>query len=62
MNKLIVAMKENKDVRKKVIIATGITVAAVAAGIILAKMKDSTEKVLVITDVAAEAISDVTPE
>ena len=38
-NRLIEAVKENKnDIRKKLVIAAGITVAAVAVGVVLAKV------------------------
>lgn len=62
-NKLITALKENKnDVRKKVIIATAVTVGVITAAVLLSKMKDQTENVLLITTEAGEAIADATTE
>lgn len=62
-NKLITAFKENKnDFRKKVIIATGITVAAVAGAIVVSKLKDNSTEVLLVTTDAAEAIAEVASE
>jgi len=60
-NKVITALKENKnDIRKKVIIATAVTVGVVATAVVLSKMKDQTENVLLITTEAGEAIADAT--
>ena len=62
-NKLVTALKENKnDVRKKVIIATAVTVGVIATAVVLSKMKDQTENVLLITTEAGEAIADATIE
>jgi len=62
-NKLVTALKENKnDVRKKVIIATAVTVGVIATAVVLSKMKDQTENVLLITTEAGEAIADATTE
>ena len=62
-NKLITALKENKnDVRKKVIIATAVTVGVIATAVVLSKMKDQTENVLLITTEAGEAIADAATE
>lgn len=57
MKKLFTAIKTNPDVRKKVLVATGITVAAVAAGVVLATLKDNTENVLVLVE-GAETLTD----
>lgn len=62
-NKLVTALKENKnDVRKKVIIATAVTVGVIATAVVLSKMKDQTENVLLITTEAGEAIADAATE
>lgn len=62
-NKLITALKENKnDIRKKVIIVAGITVAAVAAGIVLTKLNADTKEVILLTTTdAAESLADSIP-
>jgi len=58
--KLITALKENKnDIRKKVIITAGITVAAVAAGVVLAKMNDKLVWVELSPEVADAAATAV---
>ena len=62
-NKLITALKENKnDVRKKVLVATAITVGVVATAVVLSKMKDNNVDVLVLTTEAGEAIAEATTE
>ena len=62
-NKLVTALKENKnDVRKKVIIATAVTVGVIATAVVLSKMKDQTENVLLITTEAGAAIADSATE
>lgn len=60
--KLINAIKTDPDVRKKFLIATGITVAAVAAGVVLATLKDTTENVLVLVEEAADSITETASE
>lgn len=63
MNRFITALKENEnDIRKKVLVAVGITTAAVVAGVVLAKMKDQSENVLVVIEEAAESVSEATAE
>ena len=62
-NKLITALKENKnDIRKKVLITTAVAVGVVATAIVLSKMKDNNVDVLVISTEAAEAITDAATE
>lgn len=62
-NKVITALKENKnDVRKKVIIATAVTVGVIATAVVLSKMKDQTENILLITTEAGESIADAATE
>lgn len=62
-NKLITALKENKnDIRKKIFIATAVSVGVIATAIVLSKMKDSTTDILLITTEGAEAIADATTE
>ena len=62
-NKLITALKENtNDVRKKVLISAAITVGVIAAALVLSKMKDQTETILVLTTEAGDAIADATTE
>lgn len=62
-NKLITALKENKnDVRKKVLIATAVTVGVIATAVVLSKMKDNNVDVLVLTQEAGEAVADAATE
>lgn len=62
-NKFVTALKENKnDIRKKVVIATVITVGVVAGAVVLSKMKDQTTDVLLITTEAGEALADLPTE
>lgn len=61
-NKLITALKENKnDIRKKVLIVAGVTVAAVAAGVILTKLKDNTVDILIVSEDALTPIAEAVP-
>src|SRR5690606_24685273 len=49
-NKLVTALKENKnDIRKKVVIATAVTVGVIATAVVLSKMKDNAVDVLVVS-------------
>lgn len=58
VNKLWTALRTNENgARTKAIIATGITVAAVAAGVYLTKKNASVPVVLVVEE-AAEAVTD----
>ena len=62
-NKLVTALKENKnDIRKKVVIATAVTVGVIATAVVLSKMKDNAVDVLVVTTESAEAIADAASE
>lgn len=62
-NKLITALKENKnDIRKKVVIATAVSVGVIATAVVLSKMKDNAVDVLVVTTESAEAIADAASE
>lgn len=61
-NQLITALKENKnDLRKKVLIATAVTVGVVATAVVLSKMKDNTTDVLLLTP-AGETLADAITE
>lgn len=60
-NKLITALKENKnDVRKKLVIATAVTVGVIATAIVLSKMKDASTDILVISPVGDAAVDAIT--
>ncbi|WMI34475.1 membrane protein [Microbacterium phage Damascus] len=62
-NKLITALKENKnDIRKKIVIATAVSVGVIATAVVLSKMKDNAVDVLVVTTESAEAIADAASE
>lgn len=62
-NKLITALKENKnDVRKKVLIATAVTVGVIATAVVLSKMKDNNVDVLLVTAEAGEALAEAATE
>lgn len=62
-NKFLSALKENKnDVRKKVIIATAVTVGVVATAIVLSKMKDNTTDVLLLTPAGENLVADTLSE
>lgn len=62
-NKFIAALKENKsDVRKKVIIATAVTVGVVATAVVLSKMKDNTTDVLLLTPAEVDVVADALTE
>lgn len=62
-NKFVTALKTNENnFRKKVLIATGITVAAVAAGVVLTKMNaDLKEVIIVAPSDVVEVITDSAP-
>lgn len=61
--KFVTAFKKNEnDFRKKVIVIAGITVAAIAAGVVLSKMKDSTENVILVFEEAADTAATALPE
>lgn len=56
---LITALKENKnDIRKKVLIATAVTVGVVATAVVLSKMKDNRVDVLVLSEAGVEALAE----
>lgn len=62
-NKLITALKENKnDVRKKIVIATAVTVGVIATAVVLSKMKDNNVDVILLTEAGAEAIAEAASE
>ena len=62
-NKLITALKENEnDIRKKIVIATAVSVGVIATAVVLSKMKDNAVDVLVVTTESAEAIADAASE
>lgn len=51
-NKLITALKENKnDARKKLAIAVTVTVAAIAAGIVLTKIANDQREVILVSPI-----------
>lgn len=60
MKNFVNALKTNADVRKKTFIVTGITVAAVAAGVVLAKMNADQKNVILVIEEAAEVVTDAT--
>lgn len=62
-NKFIAALKENKnDIRKKLAIGVGITVTAVAVGVILTKVVQQNSEVLVLVpDEVVDTIIDNAP-
>lgn len=60
---LITALKENKnDVRKKVLIATAVTVGVIATAIVLTKMRTDRVDVLVLSEDGVEALADAVTE
>lgn len=65
MPKLITALKENKnDARKKLAIAVGLTVAAVAAGVILTKIANDQREVILVSplEFADAIVTDIPTE
>lgn len=58
MKNFVNALKTNPDVRKKTLIVTGITVAAVAAGVVLVKMNADQKNVILVIEEAAEVAND----
>lgn len=61
-NKFVTAVKENRDgARKKLAIAAGITVAAVAAAVILTKIARDQQEILIVTPVDFESIDVSVP-
>lgn len=63
MANIVTALKENKnDIRKKVIIATTVTVGVIATAVVLSKMKDNLTDVLVVTTEGAEALAETASE
>lgn len=60
MKNFVNALKTNADVRKKTLIVTGITIAAVAAGVVLAKMNADQKNVILVIEEAAEVVTDAT--
>ena len=60
MKNFVNALKTNANVRKKTLIVTGITVAAVAAGVVLAKMNADQKNVILVIEEAAEVVTDAT--
>lgn len=60
MKNFVNALKTNADVRKKTLIVTGITVAAVAAGVVLVKLNADQKNVILVLEDAAEVVTDAT--
>jgi hypothetical protein len=61
-NKLITAVKENKnDIRKKIVIAAAVTVGVIATAVVLSKMKDASTDVILLSP-AGEVTADVISE
>ncbi len=60
MKNFVNALKTNPDVRKKTLIVTGITVAAVAAGVVLVKLNADQKNVILVIEEAAEVATDAT--
>ena len=60
MKNFVNALKTNADVRKKTLIVTGITVAAVAAGVVLVKLNADQKNVILVIEEAAEVVTDAT--
>ena len=58
MKNFVNALKTNPDVRKKTLIVTGITVAAVAAGVVLVKLNADQKNVILVIEEAAEVATD----
>lgn len=58
MKNFVNALKTNPDVRKKTLIVTGITVAAVAAGVVLVKLNAEQKNVILVIEEAAEVVTD----
>jgi hypothetical protein len=62
-NKLVTALKENKnDVRKKVLIATAVTVGVIATAVVLSKLKDNNVDVILLTEAGADALAEAASE
>lgn len=62
-NKLITALKENKnDVRKKLVIATAVTVGVIATAVVLSKMKDASTDVVILSPVGETPAIDLPVE
>ena len=62
-NKLITAVKENKnDVRKKLIIATAVTVGVIATAVVLSKMKDASTDVVILSPIGETPAIDIPVE
>lgn len=60
MKNFVNALKTNTDVRKKTLIVTGITVAALAAGVVLVKLNADQKNVILVIEEAAEVVTDAT--
>lgn len=62
-NKLITALKENKnDIRKKLVIVGSVVVATVVAGVVLTRIAAERENVILVLEEATEAVTDATTE
>lgn len=60
MKNFVNTLKTNTDVRKKTLIVTGITVAALAAGVVLVKLNADQKNVILVIEEAAEVVNDAT--
>lgn len=60
MKNFVNALKTNADVRKKTLIVTGITLAALAAGVVLVKLNADQKNVILVIEEAAEVATDAT--
>lgn len=60
-NKLVTALKENKnDVRKKLVIATAVTVGVIATAVVLSKMKDASTDVVILSPIGEATVDAIT--
>ena len=60
-NKLITALKENKnDARKKLVIATAVTVGVIATAVVLSKMKDASTDVVILSPIGEATVDAIT--
>ena len=62
MTNFFTALKTNADVRKKTLIVAGITVAAVAAGVVLVKLNADQKNVILVLEEAGEVVTDAATE
>lgn len=59
-NKLVTALKENKnDVRKKLVIATAVTVGVIATAVVLSKMKDASTDVVILSPIGEATVDAI---